>query len=109
MKSLFLFLLKVIVSIGSFYFVSRSISFEDIGEILKNGQYSIMSAALILFLIAQFFSSLRCVFISRVLGGVLDIQTSLKAHFVGLWFNQVMPTSLGGMSLKWQYLKKNLV
>lgn len=101
-------MLKVAVSIGSLYIVFRSIAWVDVGDVLKQAQYSLMVLALVIFWVAQIFSALRCVYIARVLGGGLDLSTSLRAHFVGLWFNQVLPTSLGGDVIKIAILREPL-
>ena len=103
-----IFALKVAVSIGSLYIMSRSIAWVDVGDVLKQAQYSLMVLALIIFWAAQIFSALRCVYVARVLGGRLDLSTSLRAHFVGLWFNQVLPTSLGGDVIKIAILRESL-
>ena len=108
MKSFLIFVLKSVVSFGSLYIVSRSIVWTDVGELLKHAHYSLMFFALVIFWAAQFFSALRCVYVARVLGGALDLSTSLRAHFVGLWFNQVLPTSLGGDFIKMAMLRKPL-
>lgn len=100
--------LKTAVSIGSLYIVSRSIAWVEVGDVLRHAQYSLMFFALIFFWVAQVFSALRFVYISRALGRGLDLLTSLRAHFVGLWFNQVMPTSLGGDVIKMAILRKPL-
>jgi hypothetical protein len=76
--------------------------------VLKHAQYSIIIFALVVFWLAQIFSALRCVYVARVIGGTLDLSTSLRAHFVGLWFNQVMPTSLGGDVIKIALLRRPL-
>jgi uncharacterized protein (TIRG00374 family) len=103
-----MFVLKAIVSFGSLYIISRSIVWKDVGEALKHAQYLLMFLALVVFWVAQVFSSLRCVYVARTLGGALDLSTSLRAHFVGLWFNQVLPTSLGGDVIKMAILRKPL-
>jgi uncharacterized membrane protein YbhN (UPF0104 family) len=108
LKSTFIFILKLVVSVGTFYAVSRSIAWTTLGDVLINAKYSYMVFALAIFSAAQVFSSLRCVYVARVLGGELDLSTSIRAHFVGLWFNQVLPTSLGGDVVKIAILKNTL-
>lgn len=103
-----MFALKAVVSIGSLYFASHSISWADVANALQQAQYSLMVLALVVFWVAQVFSALRCVYVARVLGGALDLSTSLRAHFIGLWFNQVLPTSLGGDVIKIAILKNPL-
>lgn len=56
--------------------------------------------ALGVFWAAQVVSALRCVYVVHALGGTLDMPTALRAHFVGLWFNQFLPTGLGGDVVK---------
>jgi len=103
-----MFLLKAVVSLGSLYFVSRTIAWDEVVNVLKGVQITFLIIALVIFWVAQVFSSLRCAYIARVLGGQLDLLTSLRAHFVGLWFNQVLPTGLGGDVVKMAILKKSL-
>lgn len=108
MKSFFLSVFKIGVSIGSLYFVFRSIPLKEIASIFKNINYSLIICSLLVFLVAQVFSSLRFVYVARTLGGVIDLSSSLQAHFVGLWFNQVLPTSLGGDLVKVAILRRYL-
>ncbi len=108
MKSVYLLILKAAVSVGSLYLVSRSIAWETVDNVLKGAQFPYLIAALALFWVAQIFSSLRCAYVAHVLGGRLNLSTSIRAHFVGLWFNQVLPTGLGGDFIKMAILKKPL-
>lgn len=109
MKSILIFGLKASISIGSLYIVSRSIAWTAVEDILKHVQYPSMILALAIFWVAQIFSALRCVYVARILSGTtLNLPTSIRAHFIGLWFNQVMPTSLGGDVIKIAILKKPL-
>lgn len=99
---------KTIISIGSLYIVFRSISWPELDKTLSQANYFIALIALTIFWLAQIISALRCVYIARVLGGSLKLTTSLRAHFVGLWFNQVMPTGLGGDIVKMAILREPL-
>jgi len=64
--------------------------------------------ALAVFWIAQLASSLRCVYCASALGGTLPLRHSIRAHFVGLWFNQILVSALGGDVVKIALLKKDL-
>ncbi len=108
MKSVYLLILKAAVSVGSLYLVSRSIAWGAVVNVLKGAQFPYLIAALALFWMAQIFSSLRCAYIAHALGGRLNLSTSIRAHFVGLWFNQVLPTGLGGDFIKMAILQKPL-
>jgi len=100
--------LKIVVSFISFLVVARSISWVDVGKVFSQVQIGWVVIALAVFWIAQVGSALRCVYIARALGGNLDLSTSVRAHFIGLWFNQVLPTSLGGDVVKVATLRKTL-
>ncbi len=108
MRSEYLLVLKAAVSVGSLYLVSRSIAWGAVINVLKGAQFQYLFAAIALFWVAQIFSSLRCTFVAQVLGVRLNLSTSIRAHFVGLWFNQVLPTGLGGDFIKMAILKKTL-
>jgi glycosyltransferase 2 family protein len=75
---------------------------------LKTINVAWIALALAIFLIAQVISSLRWVYVARTLGGALSLSRAVEAHFVGLWFNQVFPTSLGGDVVKVAMVKREL-
>lgn len=108
LKSTLVLMLKVTVSLGSLFLVARAVDWGKMGKVLAHTQFSWVVLALLIFWVAQIFSSLRCVYIARALGGTLNLATSLRAHFVGLWFNQVLPTSMGGDVIKIAMLKEPL-
>lgn len=101
-------MLKVVVSVATFYFIFRSISWVDVRQTLLGIEYSVVILALLIFWSAQLVSAIRCAYVARVLGGKLSFLRSTRAHFIGLWFNQVLPTSLGGDVVKVAILQKPL-
>jgi hypothetical protein len=84
----------------------HAVDFSGLASNLASIHLGFVIAALAIFWAAQIVSSLRYVYIVRELGGDLRLSTCIKAHFVGLWFNQVLPTGLGGDVLKIAVLKK---
>jgi uncharacterized membrane protein YbhN (UPF0104 family) len=108
LKSALTLVLKGSVSLGSLTYIALIVDWATIGYTLMQAKVLWLLMAYLIFLAAQGVSSLRCVYIARTLGGNLDFSTSLRAHFVGLWFNQVLPTSLGGDVLKVFLLKRTL-
>jgi hypothetical protein len=100
--------LKIAGSLVSLVVVLYSVDLIRIANQLSHIHVNTVLIALVIFWLAQFASSLRCVYVARTLGGNLAFLPSLRAHFVGLWFNQVLPTSLGGDMIKIAMLKKNL-
>ena len=100
--------LKLAVSLGTFAIVASALSFGDLFAYVADVDWIWLGAALVIFELAQLVSALRCVYVARALGGQLPWGRSLRAHFVGLWFNQVLPTGLGGDVVKVALLKRNL-
>lgn len=99
-------LVKTLVSITSLFLALHAVDFSGLASNLTSVHLGFVAAALIIFWAAQIVSSLRYVYIAQELGGNLQLSTCIKAHFIGLWFNQVLPTGLGGDVLKIAVLKK---
>lgn len=91
---------KILISVTSLYFILYSISWNSIEKIFLHINIQWFIVAVILFWIVQIFSVLRCSYVVQTLGGNLSLLALTKAHFVGLWFNQVLPTALGGDAIK---------
>lgn len=106
MKNKLLMTLKIAVSAFSLYIVARSINVSSIKNVVGNIDFKFVILAMMIFWVAQVISSLRCVYIANELGKALPLFTSAKAHFIGLWFNQILPTSLGGDVVKVAILRE---
>jgi uncharacterized protein (TIRG00374 family) len=105
-KNKLLMTLKIAVSVFSLYIVARSIDVLTITDVVSGIDFKFVVLAIIIFWVAQVISSLRCTYIANELGKELPLFSSAKAHFIGLWFNQVLPTSLGGDAVKVAILKE---
>lgn len=101
-------LFKVFCTVFCFYLIAQEISSELIINLLLSIELSWFVVGVFVFWLAQIVSCLRCVYISDVLGKRLVFKQSLYAHFIGLWFNQVLPTGLGGDVVKVAILKKSI-
>lgn len=99
-KGMVVLLLKLAVTLASLYLISHSISLEVVGNLFSHLQWTWFAMALLVFMLAQLVSALRCAYVVRTLGGELGLSAAVRAHFVGLWFNQVLPTGLGGDVVK---------
>jgi len=101
-------LVKVVVSAGSLYVVARSLSFDELGALLRGVEIRWLALALIIFWLAQFASALRYWYVARALERPVSYNLSVRLHFIGLWFNQVFPTSLGGDLVKILLVKSHI-
>lgn len=100
--------LKILVSGACIAVLYHHIDLKRFAELLATMQWRWIVLAMLIFWAAQCVSALRYQMIARTLGAVLDFRTSLRAHFIGLWFNQVLPTSLGGDVVKMSLLQKKI-
>lgn len=100
--------LKILVSGVCVVVLYQHIDLKRLPELLATMQWRWIVLALLIFWAAQCVSALRYQMIACTLGAALDFRTSLRAHFIGLWFNQVLPTSLGGDVVKMSILQKHI-
>ena len=91
---------KIAISGATLYLVAGTVAWNDVSRALGKADFLCLLLALATFWAAQVASSMRCVYVAQALGGRLGLGLSLHAHFVGLWFNQVLPSSLGGDVVK---------
>lgn len=103
-----LIILKLGVSMATLAIVVRTVNLHSLYSIASIIDYRIVVTALLIFWATQLVSSLRCVYIANELGKKLPFSASTRAHFVGLWFNQILPTSLGGDILKIAILRQSI-
>jgi len=99
-KNRLLLAAKLAISVLTLWMTARSIVWRDVAGIFARLQPGWVIVALLMFWVAQIVSSLRCAYLARALGGDLSLPLSVRAHFLGLWFNQLLPTSLGGDIVK---------
>lgn len=91
---------KVLVSSLLLYWISGRISWSALREVLLLINWWYLVLAVILFSAGQFISAIRLMHIFCVFSRPIGLGFALRIHFVGLWFNQVLPTSIGGDVIK---------
>ncbi len=98
-KRLLLFL-KFIVSAAAITIVLKHVSVQEVGRLLSGIQIIPLVAAAVIFLAAQVISAQRFLYVVRTIGRRITLRKSVRVHFIGLLFNQVLPSSLGGDVVK---------
>ena len=106
MNKFFLVLLKVIVSLGLITFLINQVDFKRIVNILKNVDITMIIYAMILLTIQVFIATIRWQFVLKCQKIMLDYKNTLQILWSGLFFNQAMPSSVGGDVIRGYYLKK---
>ena len=99
---------KIIVSAGLFFFALRSVEGEDLLDIMHEAKVKYLAMALGVFLVGQMLSSYRYLILVRAYGKAISLSYSLRIHFVGIFFNQLLPSGVGGDVVKGYYVSRIL-
>ena len=99
-------LLKVIVSLGLITFLINQVDFNKIINILRNVDITMIIYAMILLTIQVFIATTRWQFVLKCQKIMLSYKSTLQILWSGLFFNQAMPSSVGGDVIRGYYLKK---
>lgn len=81
--------------------------YGDIVKALKNTNMYVFSLAFAAFMVASTVASFRMKLIIEVQGIDLTFREALSLTFIGYFFNNFLPTSIGGDVVKAHYLSKN--
>jgi len=98
-------LLKVTVSLGLIIFLINQVDFKGIVNILKNVDITMIIYAMILLTIQVFIATTRWQFVLKCQKIMLGYKNTLQILWSGLFFNQTMPSSVGGDVIRGYYLK----
>jgi len=98
--------LKIAVSLGIYVWIFKKIHVGDLWEELSNAKVGYFVAAVLVYYLAQGLSAYRWYLMLKP----LDIKTSyprlLSYYFLGVFFNFLMPTAIGGDVFRVYYLNK---
>lgn len=108
MKNKVLTTAKMLITLASIGIVAYYVDLDEVAAIISGINLVWAALALLVFWIAQIIASYRFVYIAKALGCTLQLLESIKVHFIALWFNQVLPTSIGGDIVKIGLLKNPL-
>ena len=98
--------LKIVVSLGLVVFLFDQVDFEKIVNILQNVNITIVIYSLILLIIQVFVATTRWFFVLKCQNIEISYGRVLQILWSGLFFNQAMPSSVGGDVIRGYYLKK---
>jgi uncharacterized protein (TIRG00374 family) len=99
-------LLKVIISLGLISFLVNQVDFNKIINILKNVDITMIIYTIILLTIQVFIATTRWQLVLKCQKIMLKYKNTLQILWSGLFFNQAMPSSVGGDVIRGYYLKK---
>ena len=106
MNNFFLVFFKVVVSLGIIIFLINQVNFKEIVNLLKNVNSTMIIYAMILLTIQVFIATTRWKLVLRFQKIMPSYKNILQILWSGLFFNQTMPSSVGGDVIRGYYLKK---
>ena len=106
MNKKLLTLLKISFSLGLFYIILESLDFSGTIDILRNTKLSFFLFALFILVIQITIANNRWQIVLKNFDFNLTYVETLRYLWVGLFFNQALPTSIGGDAVRGYYLHK---
>jgi hypothetical protein len=98
--------LKIAVSVGLYIYIFSKIDVAHLWEILKDASLTYFAAAVLVYGLVQASSAYRWYVTLRPLDIKLSFGRVLGYYFLGMFFNFVMPTAIGGDVFRVYYLNK---
>ena len=95
--------IKITVSVCIILFLLVNLDHTNVLNTLKVVDINLLVGASVVFLIGQILSARRYQILVKVCNGQISFFYSLKIHFIGLFFNQILPSGMGGDVVKGIY------
>lgn len=93
-------IIKIIVTIAIFYYLSQHIDFYALFHILSKSHGGWILVALIMQLTSTYLAAYRWFKISQLLVFKEKLSFYVQSYFKGTFFNQVLPSSIGGDAMR---------
>jgi uncharacterized protein (TIRG00374 family) len=106
-KKQLLLILRVSVAVGAFAWVLGMQDWARLTGAFRKLTLGAFGMALLVFVLAQIVVALRWWILMRAQHVQLPILTAVHLHFLGLFFNNLMPSSVGGDFLRAWYVTKH--
>ena len=93
-------IIKLIITIAIFYFIFREIDFVEFSKIIFNSHGGWILVALLMQLTSTYLAAYRWFKISQLLVFKEKLSFYVQSYFKGTFFNQVLPSSIGGDAVR---------
>jgi len=98
---------KLLISGLLLFLVLRQFDFVQAFKVTKSANFVILSSVLVLIVLKNFLSSLRWKILLEALGPKVPFLALLRLYFIGIFFNNFLPSSIGGDIVKAYKLSKH--
>jgi len=93
-------IIKLIITIAIFYFLFRNIDFVEFSKLIFNSHGGWIVVALLMQLLSTYLAAYRWFKISQLLVFKEKLSFYVQSYFKGTFFNQVLPSSIGGDAVR---------
>ncbi len=93
-------LLRILFSLGILYLIFRSVDLEKVQGVIAQTQYQWLLMALVFQLLSTLLAGYRWSLVMTMMNFVDDSVFYIKSYFKGSFFNQGLPTSIGGDAIR---------
>jgi len=93
-------IIKLIITIAIFYFLFRNIDFVNFSKLIFNSHGGWIFVALLMQLTSTYLAAYRWFKISQLLVFKERLSFYVQSYFKGTFFNQVLPSSIGGDAVR---------
>jgi len=108
MKSIFLSFFKVLVSIVILWFLFRSLDLKGTIHLVIDSDKSILIIVLVILMLQILLANFRWWTVLSNLKIISSFKEALKILWIGLFFNQILPSSMGGDAFRSYYIYKKV-
>lgn len=92
--------IRIALSLIILYFIFRTIDFEEVGRVIMSTQYQWLLLAVVFQLLSTLLAGYRWSLVMTMMSFVEDTAFYIKSYFKGTFFNQGLPTSIGGDAIR---------
>jgi len=101
------YLLRFAVACAAFYLAFRGESLKQVSEVLLGLNLWVVAAALGIYIVSQLIFVTRWSLLLRAQSIKIGFWSAVKLHFLGLFYNNCLPSSVGGDLLRAWYVTKH--
>ncbi len=100
-------LLRTAVAFGAMGLVFWNIEWNAVKAVFSQMNGWVFLEVLAIYMVGQLVLAVRWLILVRALGIELKVASAVKLHFIGLFYNNAMPSAIGGDVLRAWYVSKH--
>lgn len=93
-------LIKAIITLVLFYFLLSYIDIDELFAVLAKSHGGFLLIAILLQILSTYLAAYRWQLIMQMLNFKEDLSFYVKSYFKGTYFNQILPSSIGGDAVR---------